>query len=241
MYYYDICRILCPILYFFCLIFSLTSATGAYKIISFLLITTTDLINIQDRSNYGHLRKPTFANFLTNHEMNIWLTFPFFFKGGLQIENSREEDQGKYECVAENSVGTEHSKATNLYVKVRRVPPTFSRPPEQINEVMLGASLNLSCIAVGSPMPHVKWMKGWPPYKSFVRITILIFIFLFTLGAQDLTPENEIPIGRNVLQLSNIQQSSNYTCIAASSLGQIEAVAVVKVQCRLKNSFNMTN
>lgn len=128
--------------------------------------------------------------------------------GGLQIESSREEDQGKYECVAENSVGTEHSKATNLYVKVRRVPPTFSRPPEQINEVMLGANLNLSCIAVGSPMPHVKWMKG----------------------AQDLTPENEIPIGRNVLQLTNIQQSSNYTCIAASSLGQIEAVAVVKVQ-----------
>ncbi|XP_050319811.1 tyrosine-protein phosphatase Lar isoform X3 [Bactrocera neohumeralis] len=128
--------------------------------------------------------------------------------GGLQIENSREEDQGKYECVAENSVGTEHSKATNLYVKVRRVPPTFSRPPEPINEVMLGANLNLSCIAVGSPMPHVKWMKG----------------------AQDLTPENDIPIGRNILQLTNIQQSANFTCIAASSLGQIEATAMVKVQ-----------
>ncbi|KAM7354360.1 tyrosine-protein phosphatase Lar isoform 4-T8 [Cochliomyia hominivorax] len=128
--------------------------------------------------------------------------------GGLQIENSREEDQGKYECVAENSVGTEHSKATNLYVKVRRVPPTFSRPPEPINEVMLGSNLNLSCIAVGSPMPHVRWMKG----------------------AQDLTPENNIPIGRNILELINIQQSANYTCIAASSLGQIEATAVVKVQ-----------
>ncbi|XP_037826094.1 tyrosine-protein phosphatase Lar-like, partial [Lucilia sericata] len=127
---------------------------------------------------------------------------------GLQIENSREEDQGKYECVAENSVGTEHSKATNLYVKVRRVPPTFSRPPEPINEVMLGSNLNLSCIAVGSPMPHVKWMNG----------------------AQDLTPENNIPIGRNIIELTNIQQSANYTCIAASSLGQIEATAVVKVQ-----------
>ncbi|KAI8121523.1 Tyrosine-protein phosphatase Lar [Lucilia cuprina] len=129
-------------------------------------------------------------------------------EGGLQIENSREEDQGKYECVAENSVGTEHSKATNLYVKVRRVPPTFSRPPEPINEVMLGSNLNLSCIAVGSPMPHVKWMNG----------------------AQDLTPENNIPIGRNIIELTNIQQSANYTCIAASSLGQIEATAVVKVQ-----------
>ncbi|XP_064554284.1 tyrosine-protein phosphatase Lar isoform X4 [Drosophila montana] len=128
--------------------------------------------------------------------------------GVLQINNSREEDQGKYECVAENSIGTEHSKATNLYVKVRRVPPTFSRPPESLSEVMLGSNLNLSCIAVGSPMPHVKWMKG----------------------AQDLTPENDIPIGLNVLQLNNIQESANFTCIAASSLGQIEAVSVVKVQ-----------
>lgn len=87
--------------------------------------------------------------------------FPIFlFTGSLQIVNSSEVDQGKYECVAENSVGTEHSKATSLYVKVRRVPPTFSRPPEPLNEVMLGANLNLSCVAVGSPMPHVKWMKG---------------------------------------------------------------------------------
>ncbi|KRG03743.1 tyrosine-protein phosphatase Lar isoform X7 [Drosophila mojavensis] len=128
--------------------------------------------------------------------------------GVLQINNSSEEDQGKYECVAENSIGTEHSKATNLYVKVRRVPPTFSRPPEHISEVMLGSNLNLSCVAVGSPMPHVKWMKG----------------------AQDLTPENDIPIGRNVLQLTNIQESANFTCIAASSLGQIDAVSMVKVQ-----------
>lgn len=76
--------------------------------------------------------------------------------GSLQIENSEEDDQGKYECVAENSVGTEHSKSTNLYVKVRRVPPQFSRPPDLINEVMLGGNLTLTCVAVGSPMPRVR-------------------------------------------------------------------------------------
>lgn len=67
---------------------------------------------------------------------------------------------GKYECVAENSVGTEHSKATLLYVKVRRVPPQFSRRPEALSEVMLGSNLTLTCVAVGSPMPYVKWRKG---------------------------------------------------------------------------------
>jgi hypothetical protein len=39
------------------------------------------------------------------------------FTGALQISSSEEEDQGKYECVAENAVGTEYSHATMLYVK----------------------------------------------------------------------------------------------------------------------------
>jgi len=43
-----------------------------------------------------------------------------------------------------------------------------------------------------------------------------------------------MPIGRNVLQLINIQESANYTCIAASTLGQIDSVSVVKVQCKYK-------
>jgi hypothetical protein len=39
------------------------------------------------------------------------------FIGALQISSSEEEDQGKYECVAENVVGTEYSHSTMLYVK----------------------------------------------------------------------------------------------------------------------------
>lgn len=113
--------------------------------------------------------------------------------------------------MAENSIGTEHSKPTSLYVKVRRVPPQFSRPPEPLNEVVLGANLSLTCIAVGSPMPFVKWRKG----------------------SVDITPEDETPVGRNILELTNIVNSANYTCIAASTLGHIEASAVVKVQCKL--------
>jgi receptor-type tyrosine-protein phosphatase F len=117
---------------------------------------------------------------------------------------------GKYECVAENSMGTEHTKSTTLYVKVRRVPPQFSRPPEPINEVMLGSNLTLTCVAVGSPMPLVKWRKGLD---------------------QDITLDSNIPVGRNILELTNIQHSANYTCVAASTLGVIEASSLVKVQC----------
>ncbi|XP_078029210.1 receptor-type tyrosine-protein phosphatase F isoform X13 [Epinephelus lanceolatus] len=128
-------------------------------------------------------------------------------RGALQIENSEESDQGKYECVAMNSAGTRYSAPANLYVRVRRVPPRFSIPPTN-QEVMPGGSVNLTCVAVGSPMPYVKW----------------------TMGTVELTKEEEMPMGRNVLEVTNIRESANYTCVAISSLGMIEATAQVTVK-----------
>ncbi|XP_039872661.1 receptor-type tyrosine-protein phosphatase F isoform X16 [Maylandia zebra] len=127
--------------------------------------------------------------------------------GALQIENSEESDQGKYECVAMNSAGTRYSAPANLYVRVRRVPPRFSIPPTN-QEVMPGGSVNLTCVAVGSPMPYVKW----------------------TTPDEELTKEEDMPLGRNVLEVTNIRKSTNYTCVAISSLGMIEATAQVTVK-----------
>ncbi|KAG5276404.1 hypothetical protein AALO_G00131640 [Alosa alosa] len=50
------------------------------------------------------------------------------------------------------------------------------------------------------------------------------------LNSEDLTPEDEMPVGRNVLALDGIQESANYTCVAMSSLGIIEAVAQITVK-----------
>ncbi|XP_049334909.1 receptor-type tyrosine-protein phosphatase S isoform X14 [Astyanax mexicanus] len=136
--------------------------------------------------------------------------------GALQIERSEETDQGKYECVASNSKGVRYSSPANLYVRgteysrysvVRRVPPRFTILPSS-HEIMPGGSVNITCVAVGSPMPYVKWM----------------------LNSEDLTPEDEMPVGRNVLELNGVRESANYTCVAMSSLGIIEAVAQVIVK-----------
>ncbi|NWI72010.1 PTPRF phosphatase, partial [Todus mexicanus] len=94
-----------------------------------------------------------------------------------------------------------------LLVSVRRVAPRFSIPPSN-HEVMPGGSVNLTCVAVGAPMPYVKWMAG----------------------VEELTKEDEMPVGRNVLELNNIVQSANYTCVAISSLGMIEATAQITVK-----------
>lgn len=90
---------------------------------------------------------------------------------------------------------------------VRRVPPRFSIPPTD-HEVMPGGSINLTCVAVGSPMPFLKWMSG----------------------QLELTREDEMPIGRNVLELTNIRQSANYTCVAISPLGIIETTAQICIK-----------
>ncbi|KAF8786934.1 Receptor-type tyrosine-protein phosphatase like protein [Argiope bruennichi] len=126
----------------------------------------------------------------------------------LQISDAEEEDQGNYECMAENIHGSALSVMATLFVRVRRVPPYFSIRPENLYEVMPGSSLNITCVAVGSPMPFVKWRKG----------------------LMDITPDHTIPIGRNVLVLTDINESANYTCIAASKLGTLETTAQVVVQ-----------
>lgn len=65
-------------------------------------------------------------------------------------------------------------------------------------------------------MPYVKW----------------------TMGLEELTKDEEMPLGRNVLEVTSIRESANYTCVAISSLGVIEATAQVTVKgercCRLE-------
>ena len=54
-------------------------------------------------------------------------------------------------------------------------------------------------------MPQVKWLNG----------------------SQEL---NEIQEGRNVLELKNVQVSSNLTCVAYSELGEITHVVNLRVK-----------
>lgn len=93
---------------------------------------------------------------------------------------------------------------------VRRIAPHFSIPPDAVYEVMPGGALNLTCIAIGSPMPVVKWRQG----------------------AEELSSEEPLPIGRNILALADVTESATYTCVAESELGSVEANTDVRVKGR---------
>lgn len=74
----------------------------------------------------GRRRLPLRLGTTRRHQshLNISSTPPhpppsFCVAGALQIENSEETDQGKYECVATNSQGVRYSSPANLYVRGR--------------------------------------------------------------------------------------------------------------------------
>ena len=50
------------------------------------------------------------------------------------------------------------------------------------------------------------------------------------LGAVELTPEDSPPIGKNILQLTDVRETATYTCVATSDLGNIEYDAEVRVK-----------
>lgn len=95
-----------------------------------------------------------------------------------------------------------------LFVTVRKYSPQFTIRPPPVSHIMAGGALNLSCVAVGSPMPYVRW----------------------SCNGERLGDHSNSPIGRNVLQLNNIQESANCTCRAASDLGTIELITEVRVE-----------
>ena len=49
------------------------------------------------------------------------MTTCILISGSLSIKDSQETDQGDYECVAENSKGTEYSYEAKLYVRGKEI------------------------------------------------------------------------------------------------------------------------
>lgn len=72
----------------------------------------------RDRWQQKHFLQ-TPLNIFIAPSLPLSLPLSFCLAGALQIENSEETDQGKYECVATNSQGVRYSSPANLYVRGR--------------------------------------------------------------------------------------------------------------------------
>ncbi|XP_051232997.1 hemicentin-1 isoform X2 [Dicentrarchus labrax] len=117
----------------------------------------------------------------------------------LTVTGAQTTDSGKYTCVATNTAG-EEDRIFNLNVYVPPVIDGNSETVEQLTTV-LDSSVNIECVATGSPPPQLNWLRnGLPlPVSSHIR--------LLSAG--------------QVLRITRTQvsDSGTYTCIASNRAG----------------------
>ncbi|KAG9509735.1 Tyrosine-protein phosphatase Lar, partial [Fragariocoptes setiger] len=141
----------------------------------------------------------------------------------LRIQNSNEKDNGDYECQASNIHGIAISSATQMTVRSRTIPPLFTIAPQSQYEVVAGPSshLEIPCVAYGSPMPEITWMKN-----------------NMTLGSSS---QPSIGTKTLILQQDLLVESANYTCVATSRSGTNSTTTTVIVKTLPAPPYNLTS
>ncbi|CAG5863670.1 unnamed protein product [Menidia menidia] len=117
----------------------------------------------------------------------------------LTVARAQPADSGKYTCVATNQAG-EEDRIFNLNVYV---PPVILGNTEASLDLttVLDNSVNIECIATGSPLPQLNWLRNGLPLPVSSNIQLL------SAG--------------QVLRITRIQvsDSGSYTCVASNRAG----------------------
>ncbi|XP_047638684.1 peroxidasin homolog isoform X3 [Phacochoerus africanus] len=131
--------------------------------------------------------------------------------GTLMIQNTREADQGVYQCMAKNVAGEAKTQGVTLRYFGSPARPAFVIQPQN-TEVLVGESVTLECSATGHPPPRITWTRGdGTPLPVDPRVSI--------------TPSGGLYI-QNVVQ----EDSGEYTCFAANTVDSVHATAFIIVQ-----------
>ncbi|XP_033874603.3 peroxidasin-like isoform X1 [Acipenser ruthenus] len=131
--------------------------------------------------------------------------------GTLMIQDTRETDQGVYQCMAKNAAGEVMTSQVTLRYFGAPSRPSFVIQPQN-TEVLVGESVTLECSATGQPHPRISWTKGdGTPLPSDSRIAITSSGGLF-------------------IQNINQADGGQYTCFASNNVDTIHAAAYIIVQ-----------
>lgn len=79
-----------------------------------------------------------------------------FENGTLHLKDVTATDNGKYECIATSSTGSERRVVT-LTVEQRESAPQIVKTTLRLSELSYGDRLRLNCSAIGDPKPRIIW------------------------------------------------------------------------------------
>ncbi|XP_026789759.3 peroxidasin [Pangasianodon hypophthalmus] len=131
--------------------------------------------------------------------------------GTLMIQDTRETDQGVYQCMAKNVAGEVKTGEVTLRYFGAPSRPSFVIQPQN-TEVLVGESVTLECSATGQPHPRVTWTRGdRSALPNNPRISIT-------------------PSGGLYIQNVNQGDGGQYTCYASNDMDTIHATAYIIVQ-----------
>ncbi|XP_019402115.1 PREDICTED: contactin-2 [Crocodylus porosus] len=123
----------------------------------------------------------------------------------LQIQDVGFEDEGTYECEAENSKG----KDTYQGRIIIQAQPEWLKVITD-TEADIGSDLRWSCAAAGKPRPAIRWLRNGQPLIS----------------------QNRIEVSGGELRFSKLalEDSGMYQCVAENKHGTVYASAELTVQ-----------
>ncbi|KAM6170210.1 hemicentin-2 [Rhynchocyon petersi] len=126
--------------------------------------------------------------------------------GSLLIRRTEMDDAGRYQCLAENEMGT----VEKVVVLVLQSVPVFQVKPQDVT-VRSGEDVALRCRATGEPVPTVEWLRAGQPLRAGQRLGTL-------------------PDGSLWLERVEARDTGVYECVAHNLLGSASAQAVLTVR-----------
>ncbi|CAJ1065317.1 immunoglobulin superfamily member 10 [Xyrichtys novacula] len=124
--------------------------------------------------------------------------------GTLHIKAVTPADDGKYECIATSSTGSERRVVT-LIVEKQESAPKIVAISQRVTELFFGDRLRLDCSASGDPIPRIMWRL---PSKAVVDQW-------HRMGSRIQVQDN----GTLIVNTVSDKDAGDYLCVARNNIG----------------------
>ncbi|XP_072557453.1 cell adhesion molecule-related/down-regulated by oncogenes-like [Paramormyrops kingsleyae] len=148
------------------------------------------------------------------------------FGSSLHVSNASGEDQGMFQCLVDNGIGSAQSTGRLSILSALSSRPQIWAPPSG-GHFLEGAPVSLSCNASGQPLPVIHWYNAAGPIASHPS-RLLQPVEATTRAFPDVSPYVIVSRpGSSLLfiQAVSVAQAGKYTCEASNKLGSVTAEA----------------